>query len=150
MENKSYRNSIQVNGSGDEAMKKIAQINFWWKNDFSGSAERPGDRFTVPFGELNGESSFVDFIVTNIIPGQKAVWTVTDCYLPWFNDKKEWNGTELVFELSEENGRTKIDFTHVGLIPDIECYTACEQGWNGHITDGLANFINDGITISQK
>lgn len=143
MENKNYHRTITVNASATEAMKKISEVNCWWKKDFSGSAEKLNDIFTVPFGE----PSFVDFVVSEIIPGKKAVWKVTDCYLPWFNDKKEWNNTEVVFELSEADGKTQIDFTHVGLVPEVECYNVCEKGWDGHVTESLVKFINEGKTI---
>jgi len=145
MEIKNYHRTIVVNASAEEAMKKISQINFWWKKDFSGNTGKMNDKFTVPFGE----NSFVDFVISEMMPNKKVVWKVTDCYLPWFNDKKEWNNTEVVFELSEENGqgKTKIDFTHIGLVPGIECYDACEKGWDGHITESLVKFINEGKTI---
>jgi hypothetical protein len=29
------------------------------------------------------------------------------------------DNTEVVFKLSEENGNTKIDFTHIGLVPEV-------------------------------
>ena len=109
----------------------------------SGSAEKLNDKFTVPFGE----TSFVDFVISEMITNKKVVWRVIDCYLPWFNDEKEWNNTEVVFELSKENGKTKIDFTHIGLVPEVECYDVCEKGWDGHITESLVKFINEGKTI---
>jgi hypothetical protein len=149
MENNHYRNTIIVDASAGEVTQKISQIDLWWKKGFSGSANKLNDRFIVPFGELNGESSFVDFIVSEVVPGERTVWKVMNCYLPWFSDKKEWNNTEIVFELSEENGKTKIDFTHIGLVPELECYTACEQGWKEHITRDLACFINDQKTINN-
>lgn len=143
MKNKNYHRTIMVNTSAKEAMKKISQINLWWRKDFSGTAEKLNDVFTVPFGE----PSFVDFVISEFVPNKKVAWKVTDCYLPWFNNKKEWNNTEVVFELSEENGKTKIDFTHIGLVPQIECYTICEKGWDGHVTESLLKFINEGKTI---
>ncbi len=143
-EKKNFHRTITVNASAEETMKKISQINFWWKKDFSGSAEKLNDTFTVPFTE----PSFVDFVVSEFVPDKKVVWKVTDCFLPWFQDKKEWNNTEVVFELLKENGKTKIDFTHVGLVPEVECYDVCEKGWNGHI-DTLAKFINEGKGLPE-
>jgi len=143
-EKKNYHRTIMVSASPEEAMKKISEINDWWKHDFSGSAEKLNDRFNVPFGELNGEKSFVDFVVSEFEPGKKTVWKVTGCNLPWFKDKKEWNNTEVVFEISSENNKTKIEFTHIGLIPGVECYDACEKGWDGHVTNSLVKFINEG------
>jgi len=144
MEKKDFHRTMAVNASTEQAMKKISQIDFWWKKDFSGSAEKLNDKFTVPFRE----PSFVDFVISEFVPNKKVVWKVTDCYLPWFQDKKEWNNTEVVFELSEENGKTKIDFTHVGLVPEVECYDVCEKGWNGHIND-LVKFINEGKGLPE-
>lgn len=142
MENKNYKKTITVNTSAEDAMKKISQVNFWWKKDFSGSAEKLNDKFIIPFGN----PSFVDFVVSEFVPGKKVVWKVTDCYLQWFQDKKEWNNTEVVFQLSEEKDKTKIDFTHIGLVPEIECYDVCEKGWDGHINN-LVLFINEGREI---
>ena len=142
MQNKNYRKIIIVNASIEDAMEKISNIDLWWKKDFTGSAEQLNDTFTVPFGL----PSFVDFVVSELEPGKKVVWKVTDCYLPWFKDTKEWNNTEVVFQLSEENNKTKIDFTHVGLVPEVECYEACEKGWNGHL-GSLEKLINEGIEI---
>ena len=72
------------------------------------------------------------------------VWKVTDCNLHWIKAKKEWKNTEVVFEISSENNKTTIDFTHVGLVPGVECYNDCEVGWNGHVTSSLAKLINEG------
>jgi hypothetical protein len=149
MENKSFHRTITVNASPVEAMKKISQVNLWWKTGCSGSVEKLNDKFTVPFGELNGDKSFVDFIVNEFVPNKKVVWKFTDCNLPWFKDKQEWNNTEVVFEISPENNKTKIDFTHIGLVPGIECYEACEKGWDGHVTKSLVSFINEGKGMPQ-
>lgn len=142
--NKNYHRTITVDATSAEAMKKISQINNWWKHDFTGSAEKLNDEFTVLFGDLNGEKSFVNFVVNEFVPNKKTVWKVSDCNLPWFKDKKEWNNTEVVFEISSDNNKTQIDFTHIGLVPGVEFYEACEKGWDGHVTNSLVSFINDG------
>lgn len=140
MENKNFHRTITVNASAAEAMKKISQVNLWWAKNFKGSAAQLNDKFTVSFGE-----TFVDFLVSELVPNKKVVWTVTDCNLHWIKAKKEWKNTQVVFEISpENNNETRIDFTHIGLVPGVECYNDCEVGWNGHITISLANFINEG------
>ena len=91
MERKDFYRTITVNASAKEAMKKISQVNFWWKKDFSGSTDKLSDKFTVPFGE----PSFVDLVISEFEPNKKVVWKVTDCYLPWFQDKTEWLDVEI-------------------------------------------------------
>lgn len=139
MEKKNFNRTITVNASAAEAMKKISQVNLWWAKDFSGSAKKLNDKFTVRFSE-----TIVDFQISELVPNKKVVWKVTDCNLHWINNKKEWNNTEVVFEILEKGEATQIDFTHIGLIPGVECYNDCEVGWNGHVTNSLVNFINEG------
>jgi|SRR5580700_481003 hypothetical protein len=136
---KNFHRTITVNASAGEAMKKISEVNRWWAKNFSGSAEKLNDRFSVRFGE-----TFVDFLISRLVPNKEVVWKVTDCNLHWIKAKKEWNDTEVVFEISSQNNKTRIDFTHVGLVPGIECYTDCEAGWNSHVTLSLAEFIEKG------
>jgi len=139
IEKKNYHRTITVDASAEEAMKKISQVNHWWAKKVKGKTEKLNDKFTVDFGE-----TFVDFQIIELIPNKKVVWKVTDCNLHWINNKKEWNGNEVVFEISSENNKTKIDFTHIGLVPGVECYNDCEVGWDGHVTNSLVKFINEG------
>jgi hypothetical protein len=139
MEKKDFHLTITVNASPEEAIKKINQVNLWWAKKVIGKSEVLDDKFTVDFGK-----TFVDFQLSELIPNKKVVWKVTDCNLDWINDKKEWNNTEVVFEVSSEDNKTKIDFTHIGLVPGIECYNDCEEGWTGHVTNSLVKFIDEG------
>jgi uncharacterized protein YndB with AHSA1/START domain len=44
--------------------------------------------------------------------------------------KDEWVGTEIAFRLTPTfDGKTRLDFEHVGLVPSLECYAMCERGW---------------------
>ena len=139
METKNFHKTITVNAPAAITMKKISQVNDWWAKNLTGKAESLNDKFSVHFGE-----TFVDFQISELIPNKKVVWRVIGCNLHWINNKKEWNCTEVVFEISEKENSTQIDFTHVGLVPGIECYNDCEAGWNGHVTGSLVKFINEG------
>jgi hypothetical protein len=139
MEKKSFSTSIVANISAIEALEKINQVNKWWAKKVRGKSEKLNDKFTVNFGE-----TFVDFQITELVPGERVVWFVTDCNLHWIDNKKEWNETEVVFDLSSSKGKTQIDFTHVGLFPEVECYEDCKVGWTKHITGSLVKFINEG------
>jgi hypothetical protein len=139
MEKKDFHRTIKVNSTPSEAMKKISKVDGWWAKNFTGSAENLKDKFRVDFGK-----TFVDFQISELVPNKKVVWKVTDCNLHWIKAKKEWKDTEVVFEISNGGNTTTIDFTHLGLVPGVECYADCEVGWNGHVTQSLANYINTG------
>lgn len=141
MENKNdFNSSISAKISASEAIEKINKIPEWWGVTFSGSAEKQNDKFTV---KMIGDSYF-NFTVTELIPGKKVVWLVTDCNMPWYSDKKEWTNTKLIFDLSEDNGVTILHFTHEGLTPGVECYKDCETGWTHWIKTSLFSYLTIG------
>ena len=42
----------------------------------------------------------------------------------------EWVGTEIVFRLTPTiDGKTRLDFEHVGLVSALECYDLCSNCW---------------------
>lgn len=139
MGDKNFHISITVKGPREEAFARIAKVSSWWAKDVTGNAEKQNGRFTVRFGE-----TFVDFEVTEWVPGSKVVWKVTGSNLHWADNKQEWTGTEVVYQLSEKEGKVQIDFTHIGLVPGLECYSECREGWTGYITGSLLDFINTG------
>jgi hypothetical protein len=72
------------------------------------------------------------------------VWHVTDAQLNFVEDKNEWNGTEVVFDIAKKGDQTEVTFTHVGLVPAFECYGGCSGAWGFYINDSLRNLITQG------
>lgn len=123
-----------------EAVKKISNVPEWWGITFSGNSEKQNDKFVVRMGG----DSFFNFTVTELIPGKRVVWLVTDCNMPWYAGKKEWVNTKLIFDLSDDNGFTNLNFTHEGLTPNVECYRDCEIGWTHWIKKSLFSYFTTG------
>ena len=132
--------SISATIDANEAVKRISNVPGWWGITFSGSSEKLNDKFIVKMGG----DSFFNFTVAELIPGKKVVWLVTNCNMPWYSDKKEWINTKLIFDVSENNGLTTLNFTHEGLTPDVECYKDCETGWTHWVTKSLLTYLTTG------
>ena len=145
MESKNYHRTITVDAPAAAVMEKINRVDGWWVAKIDGNTEKLHDKFHVPMG-----STFVDFQITELVPAKKLVWKVTDCHIPWLKDTKEWKDTEVVFELAETKGKTSIGFTHIGLVPEVECYENCKKGWDGYVTESLVKFINEGEGMPKK
>lgn len=139
MPSQNYECSVKATATAEECFEKIGRVSEWWTKNFNGSARKPGDAFTVHFGE-----TFVDFKIAEAIPGKTILWQVTNSNLPWLKNKTEWNGTSVVWELSSENGTTTVAMTHRGLVPGIECYNNCQEGWNFYVADSLRQFLTEG------
>ena len=148
MTNQDYRLSVSAPVSASDAYNKIARVSEWWAKDFDGSARNLGDTFTVRFGAAFGET-FVDFKITEAVPGSKVVWHVTNSYLPWLQDKTEWNDTDVVFKVSASQSETTVTMTHEGLVPEVECFDSCVQGWNQYFGQSFRQFLIDGYGIPK-
>ena len=133
-----YLSNITVNATAKESFDKISRVGEWWSKSFKGKSQRPGDTFSVRFGETS-----VDFKIDEVIPDKKIVWEVTGCNLHWIENKTEWKGTKIAWEVSSENSKTKISMTHVGLVPGVECYNDCKIGWNFHIQESLFKLLTE-------
>jgi hypothetical protein len=70
------------------------------------------------FKVIVGDHGYVNFRIVEAVPNKKIVWLVTDSILSHYKDETEWNHTKMVFELSDVKGKTKIDFTHLGLVKE--------------------------------
>ncbi len=123
--------AFDVAVSAELAYAATSRVKDWWIRDTEGPTSALGDSFTVHF---NREGSFVRFNVTEAEPGRRLVWHVEECYLPWFADKTEWNGTDVMFDIVPSKAGSTVAMVHRGLTPDVECYSMCHPGWAGRST----------------
>ena len=139
---KDFSYSFTVKASAKETLERISQVDLWWAKKFKGKASKLNDKFSVYFGNVN--DTYVNFKISKFVPNKKIVWLVTDCNLHWIKDKKEWKNTQVIWTLTEKDGKTKVEFVHKGLTPDVECYDSCKPGWTHHIKDSLVKLITNG------
>ena len=69
---------------------------------------------------------------------------MTDNYFSFTEDKTEWKGTKVVFDIAKKGDKTEIHFTHEGLVPAYECYNVCSDAWGSYIRGSLKSLIATG------
>ena len=141
MEKQDYHTSIIVDAAAHDVFESINNVTKWWTENMEGNSQKPDDEFTVRFGDVHYSKQKL----IEVIPGKKVVWLVTDSKLNFIKDKQEWTGTKIIFDISTQNEKTKVHFTHTGLVPEIECYDACSNAWSEYIQGSLFQLINTGI-----
>src|SRR5438477_7470684 len=129
MEKQNYNVSVTVEAPAEKAFKSINNVSEWWNENLGGSSHKLNDIFTIHFSGNN----FATHKIVEFVPDKKIVWQVTDCYLEWLTDKKEWQNTKMSFEISTKDNSTQINVTHIGLVPEVECYDMCVKGWDQYV-----------------
>ncbi len=79
-----------------------------------------------------------------MIPDNKIVWDVIDAEQTWHEDRHEWKGTKIVWDISPDKNGSSVTMTHRGLVPEFECYDRCKLGWDYLITESLSAFLTSG------
>jgi hypothetical protein len=140
MNDQGFTTAVTVDQTPEEAFAAINNVRGWWSEEIEGGTEKLGDEFTFHIPEVH----FCRMKLTEVIPGKRVVWHVLDACIHFTKNKTEWKDTEIVFAISEKDGRTEVRFTHLGLIPAFECFDLCSDGWSSYITGSLRNLITAG------
>jgi len=139
-EKKSYTTTFSVDRTPQEAFEAITDVRGWWSQDAAGVTDRVGGEFIHRYKDVHR----CRIRVTELVPGRKVAWLVLENHFDFIEDQAEWKDTEIIFEISEKNGGAEVHFTHVGLVPQYECYAVCSNAWGGYIGGSLRNLINTG------
>jgi hypothetical protein len=132
--------TITVGQTPQEVFEAIITPQNWWSGDFEGNTKDINDEFTYQYEDMHYSKQRV----VESIPGEKVVWLVTESRLNFIEDKEEWTGTKIIFEISKKDGKTELKFTHEGIKPEVECYDACSTAWGQLIQQSLFTYITTG------
>jgi Activator of Hsp90 ATPase homolog 1-like protein len=140
MNNQNFTATFTVEQTPEEAFAAINNVRGWWSGAIDGSTDKRGDEWTYRYKDVH----YSKHKITEFVPGKKVVWLVLDGYLSFVEDKTEWTGTTITFEIAKKGDKTEVRFTHVGLVPDYECYNACSNAWGSYINGSLRSLITTG------
>ena len=140
MKKQHFTSTIMVDQSPLEVFTAITNVRGWWSEGIEGNTAKLNDEFIFQVKDVHYSRQKL----TEVIPGKKVVWLVTDSNMSFVNDKNEWTGTKIIFDISETGNKTKLVFTHEGLVPEVECYGACSPAWTEYVQHSLLNLITTG------
>jgi len=135
-----YTTNFITERSSQEAFEAICDVRDWWSQEVKGVTDQVGAEFDYHYQDVHS----CKVRVTGLVPGKKVAWLVVDNHFNFIEDQNEWKGTEVVFTISDKDIGTEVQFIHVGLIPQYDCYDVCANAWSGYINGSLRDLINTG------
>lgn len=105
-----------------QALATTKGISDWWTKDTAGTSEI-GKSVTVRFHTPEGkEVGWMDFEIMTLKPAETIRWRFT-------SGPEEWIGTEVKFDLHEENDFTIVLFSHLNWAEEVEFKAHCSMKW---------------------
>jgi regulatory protein YycH of two-component signal transduction system YycFG len=135
-----FTTTLSVGQTPKEAFDAINQVRRWWPGAIEGRTDQLGAEFIYRYKDVHYSKQKV----TELTPGKRVVWRVLESRLNFIEDTNEWKDTEVIFDIARKGDHTEVRFSHVGLVPGIECYGACSNAWGSIINDSLRSLIATG------
>jgi hypothetical protein len=140
MTDSNFTTTFTVDQAPEAAFAAINNVRGWWSEEIKGRTDRLGEDFDYHYRDIHR----CKIKVTELIPGRKVAWRVLENYFSFTEDKTEWTGTQIIFDIAGKGDKTEVRFTHQGLVPDYECYDICSDGWGTYINGSLRSLIATG------
>jgi uncharacterized protein YndB with AHSA1/START domain len=135
-----FTSTFTVDQSPEDVFAAITNVRRWWTGKIEGNTDRLGDEFIYRYEDLHYSKQKI----AELVPGQRVVWQVIDAHVKGPENPREWTGTEIRFEISQTGDRSEVRFSHLGLVPDFECFDACSNAWGFYINGSLQRLITTG------
>ncbi len=139
-QDKSFTASILVDQDQATAYNAIQNFRAWWSEEIDGQTDKLNETFFYHYKDIH----LCKLKLIETVPDNKLVYLVLDNEFNFIKDKTEWVNTKLIFDISKQGEKTKVQFTHEGLVPEYECYNVCNDAWSGYIHKSLYNLITTG------
>jgi uncharacterized protein YndB with AHSA1/START domain len=140
IENKDFTTTFLVDQTPTEVFRAITNVRGWWSEDIEGATSQRGDEFVYHFRDIHScKMKLID-----VTPDKSVVWLVAYNHFNFVKDQNEWTGTTVHFDISQEGDKTRLVFTHEGLVPTFECYDVCSPAWTDYVQRSLLPLITMG------
>ena len=132
--------TLLVDQTPKQVFDAINNVRGWWSEEIEGGTNKLNDEFKYHYEDVHR----CKMKTIELVPNEKVVWHVLDNYFKFTKDKNEWKDTKIIFEISQQDNKTQLRFTHLGLVPQYECYEICRDAWTNYIQNSLRNLITTG------
>lgn len=138
MKNSGYAKRMTIGAPGEAlyaALTTREGLGGWWTPLVKGDGKAGGElRF-----EFKGLSEHIRMRVDTTVPGKRVDWTCLE-----HTSLPEWSGTQIHFGIRHLGASScELDFQHVDLTKELDCYEDCALGWD-HFLGSLRAYVESG------
>lgn len=123
-----------------DVFQAISRVRDWWSQEIEGDTDRLQGIFLYHYRDVHR----CKIKIVEYVPDSLVVWEVLENHFSFVDDKSEWVGNRMRFDITEEAGGTMLRFRQEGLVPRYACYQVCEEAWTNYIQNSLHNLITTG------
>jgi hypothetical protein len=135
-----FTTTLLVDQAPNQVFNAINNVRGWWSEEIEGGTDKLNDEFTYHYEDVHR----CKIKLIEVVADKKIVWLVLDNYFKFTKDKTEWTGTKIIFEIATRDNKTQLRFTHLGLVPEYECFDICRNAWSTYIQNSLRSLITTG------
>jgi len=146
MNHKNFTTTFTVDQTPEAVFGAINNVRGWWPGEIEGHTDELGDEFTYRYADVHYSKQKI----TVLTPGKRVVWRVLDANLNFTRDQAEWKGTDIAFDISRKGDKTEVRFTHIGLVPEFECFDKCSNAWASIVNGSLRVLITRDLVPADE
>jgi len=140
MNTSNFTTTLLVDQTPEEVFNAVNNVRGWWSQEIEGDTDKLNAEFIYHYKDVH----LSKMKITEFVPGKRITWRVMENYFNFTNDKNEWKGNKIIFEIAQKGDKTELQFTQEGLVPAYECYDACHDAWTNYIQKSLRSLITTG------
>lgn len=141
MSKQHFTTTVTVDRTPAEVFAAVLNTREWWSRGIVGGTAQLGDEFVFEVPGVHRS----EITLAEVVPNERVVWHVGETAMTFIAEPGEWTNTEIRFDIAERADGTELRFTHVGLVPEFECYDACSTAWTFYATESLRDLITTGV-----
>jgi len=135
-----YTTSFTVDKTPEEVYAAILNTRGWWSGNIEGKTDEEGAEFTYEVPDVHWSKQKI----VQLVPGKKVVWKVLDSKITYTTPQNVWDNLDMIFDITENDGKTELRFTQKGMVPSLACYGDITSAWDSLIPGNLKKLVETG------
>lgn len=130
---------LKLKEKPEAVFEAVNNVRGWWSEEIDGRTDQLGE-FRYRYQEAHN----CTIRIVELLPFESVRWLVVENYFDFVEEKSEWTGTEILFEILPKGNETELRFSHIGLTPKYECFEICSVVWREYIEGSPRSLITCG------